>query len=520
MERISTTVPPHFLVIVPGMMGSKLRDRRTGKLVWLDFDDFPLNPFQWDDWVENMLGQMVYPNDDLEPAGIMDRVMFMSPWARQEQYSRLVEAIAGMGYNIDPELPTGGQDAYTFSYDWRQDIRVTGRQLGEAIERWHVLQDGAPAWIIGHSMGGIAARWYIEKEGGKDVVSRLFLMASPWNGAPKAMNTLLVGLNMFTRARLNPMKIGELTRRTVRSFPSAYQILPHRGFFLQDKNGNAFDPYADTRWLENEAQRAMMADALRFNEELGTSLSVDTLCIFGRKVPTVSQGIALVDPAGIWGDVTWEEGPTGDGSVVETSAVHEAARQAHPFVANHGSIYVHPGVLDLLQWELRDRYLAGGGARETQPVPTYDLAVTTDREQYVPGATILLRAEIDGLTEEADRRLLEVAAAGASAPDLARDGVVRVRLAWQSGLPGNPPIPDTPEVVEGVLHRGASAVEFVGEIRAPHAEGYYRLLSAAWVGDIRVTDTDLLIVDDGYAGWSIDPATGHALEQPLAGAPD
>ncbi len=105
MDRTDARIPPHFLVIVPGMMGSKLRDRRTGKLVWLDFDDFPLNPFEWDDWVENLLGQVAYPNDNLEPAGIMDRVMFMSPWARQEQYSRLLEALEGMGYNFDPTLP-------------------------------------------------------------------------------------------------------------------------------------------------------------------------------------------------------------------------------------------------------------------------------------------------------------------------------------------------------------------------------------------------------------------------------
>ena len=47
---------------------------------------------------------------------------------------------------------------------------------------------------MGHSMGGIAARWYIEKEGGRDFVSRLFLMASPWNGAPKAMHSIFMGL--------------------------------------------------------------------------------------------------------------------------------------------------------------------------------------------------------------------------------------------------------------------------------------------------------------------------------------
>src|SRR5262245_5568954 len=29
-------VPSHFIVVVPGYMGSKLRDRTTGEIVWLD----------------------------------------------------------------------------------------------------------------------------------------------------------------------------------------------------------------------------------------------------------------------------------------------------------------------------------------------------------------------------------------------------------------------------------------------------------------------------------------------------
>ncbi len=105
-----------------------------------------------------------------------------------------------------------------------------------------MLHDGAPAWVMGHSMGGIAARWYIEKEGGHDFVSRLFLMASPWNGAPKAMHSIFKGLDMFARTRFNPLKIRELTRRTIRSFPSAYQILPHQDFYLRDSQGRQFDP--------------------------------------------------------------------------------------------------------------------------------------------------------------------------------------------------------------------------------------------------------------------------------------
>jgi pimeloyl-ACP methyl ester carboxylesterase len=513
MNDAEGSIPPHFLVVVPGMMGSKLRDRRTGKLVWLDFDDFPINPFEWDDWIENLFGQMTYPNENLEPAGIMDRVMFMSPWAKQEQYSRLLEALETMGYCFDPSIPEEERNAYTFAYDWRQDIRISGRLLGDAIERWHVLHNGAPAWVIGHSMGGIAARWYIEKEGGRDFVTRLFLMASPWNGAPKALSSIFMGIDMFMRSRFNPLKVRDLTRRTIRSFPSAYQILPHEGFYLRDGQGQEFDPYTKPDWLDNDAERALLADARRFNEELGTTLSVETLCFFGRKRPTVSQGIAVLDQTGLWDAITWEKGPLGDGTVVEASAVHSNANQKLPFVATHGNIYVHPAVLEVLQWELRDRYLASPDT--ARPVSRNTLSVRAEAEQILPGAAIRLTANIEGEVSPEARALLDAAlGADAASPEVLEnvdDGRIHVQLAWQSGLPGNPPLPAVPDVVFGVLVPGADPGEYAGEIRAPHAEGYYRLLSELWLDGVRLTDTDLLIVDDGYPGWSIDPVTGRLV---------
>ena len=35
-----------------------------------------------------------------------------------------------MGYILDPALPEGQRNADTFDYDWRQDIRISGRLLG------------------------------------------------------------------------------------------------------------------------------------------------------------------------------------------------------------------------------------------------------------------------------------------------------------------------------------------------------------------------------------------------------
>ena len=103
-----------------------------------------------------------------------------------------------------------------------------------------------------------------------------------------------------------------------------------------------------------------------------------------RKHPTVNQAIALVDPTGLWDQITWETVPSGDGTVPEASANHEDAQQKLPFSCNARQHQHPPAVLQVLQWELRDRFLAGAGAE--CPIPRNTLSVTTEHEQVLPGA--------------------------------------------------------------------------------------------------------------------------------------
>ncbi len=40
---------------------------------------------------------MAYPNDDLEPAGVMNEVLLIPPWAKQEHYGRLIAQLKRWG---------------------------------------------------------------------------------------------------------------------------------------------------------------------------------------------------------------------------------------------------------------------------------------------------------------------------------------------------------------------------------------------------------------------------------------
>ena len=76
--------PAHFIVLVPGYMGSTLRDRTTGKIVWVEPLALVKNPFDVEQAVDDLFDAMAYPNDDLEPAGIVNRVIFVPPLFKQE----------------------------------------------------------------------------------------------------------------------------------------------------------------------------------------------------------------------------------------------------------------------------------------------------------------------------------------------------------------------------------------------------------------------------------------------------
>src|ERR1051326_5764671 len=309
-------VPDHFLVIVPGYMGSKLRNRDTGEVVWVNTSSIPINPLNWKSWLTTLLKTLEYPNDKLEPCGMIDEVVFIPPWAKLENYERLVTKLQSVGYKVDlaqcfgyegdqPPFDESKLNVYAFSYDWRQDNRVSARQLAAAIERWRNHHPRSQVWIIAHSNGGLVARWYIEQEGGKNHVKRLFLMGSPWDGTPKALYMAFNGVDTLFRRKFNLFQIPERTRKLVRTFPSIYQLIPSHNRFLRDFGNNPVNPFTDGVWLD-PAQQPMLQDGLAFSQTLGKNMSVETLCFFGNRLPTQISGRVVFQAANTWKEIQWD----------------------------------------------------------------------------------------------------------------------------------------------------------------------------------------------------------------------
>jgi pimeloyl-ACP methyl ester carboxylesterase len=464
--------PNHILVFVPGYLGSTLRDKATGRPVWLDFSTFPLNPLEWDDWLDEWMQLMTYPSD-LEASGIVDDIVFVPPFVKMEQYSRLFDAIAGMGYTTEGD--ERNVNFYKFPYDWRQDNRISARQLGEAIAHWRSLHPGAEVWLIAHSNGGVVSRWYVEQEGGKDVVTRMLLMGSPYDGTPKVMRIAFNGADSLIRPGLDVLNIAERTKQLFRTFPSLYQLMPVKNGFLRDAGNADVSAFDGAHWLDSDAQREYLDDGRRFTETLGDAASVETLCFFGRKKPTLTSGVVSAAALGRWDAIDWQDTDAGDGTIPERSAAHPKAAGRYPFVVSHGDIYVNPAVLEFLKFELVDKY--EGFDKGLVATETIVMNFASDRDAYAENQTIWLHATV---TDTADTPL--------------PDASVTVRLVFDRPLPGDPPPADRPRgQAVRLVSLATRPGKFEGLMYGPAVNGYYRLIATVDHPQAGVATTEELI---------------------------
>jgi triacylglycerol lipase len=67
------------------------------------------------------------------------------------------------------------------------DIRTAARALGEQVELTCARSTGGPAVVIGYSLGGLIARYYVQRLGGDAYVSLLITLATPHGGTATAL---------------------------------------------------------------------------------------------------------------------------------------------------------------------------------------------------------------------------------------------------------------------------------------------------------------------------------------------
>ena len=254
----ATTRTP--VVVVPGILGSKLVDRPSGRTVWGAFQfgavdaDVPADArlFAIPMREGAPLAQLT---DDIDAPDALDTVKLDIGLLRGLElgaYVDLLQALAAGKYR-DSALAPPDEHAVKYGglhytcwqgpYDWRREISENAQALDERIKALQATvraQRGLPADadvkvdLLCHSMGGLLGQWYL-RYGAMRLPDHGPAPEPTWEGARNIRNFIMVGTpsggstNVLPRLRdgldLNPL-FPFFRPALVGTLPAMYQLLP------------------------------------------------------------------------------------------------------------------------------------------------------------------------------------------------------------------------------------------------------------------------------------------------------
>jgi len=244
------------VIVIPGILGSRLVDNETGQTVWGAFRGEYANPNS-DEGVRLITLPIALDavSSRVQPDGVLESLeLNVAGIPLQIQaYSGILTTLGVGGYR-DQSLGLNsidyGTDHYTcfqFDYDWRRDISYNAKRLKEFIDarrlevqRQYEIEYGlkdAPVKfdIVAHSMGALLTRYFL-RYGGEELPDDGSVPSVNWDGAADVERAVLVAppnagsLEAFDQLVRGFSKGGPFIPRyepaVLGTFPSIYQLLP------------------------------------------------------------------------------------------------------------------------------------------------------------------------------------------------------------------------------------------------------------------------------------------------------
>ena len=229
LRALPRAADPPMVVFVPGILGSQLL-RPDGTEAWLNLG----NTLGHHDLSLPRKLPFARSRDDLHPGFLVGTDTVLPRAFGFTEYADVLDLLDSAGY--EPGVGPGLRYA-VYTYDWRRDLVESARGLALRLEGL-AREMGDPAarfHVVGHSMGGLVARYYLRYGGAepsdrraRDLGRRaarlasVVLAATPNAGSIPALGAILsgerVGLSYTT-----------LAASVVSRMPSCYQLLPPAG---------------------------------------------------------------------------------------------------------------------------------------------------------------------------------------------------------------------------------------------------------------------------------------------------
>lgn len=245
------------IIVIPGILGSRLIDEKSGQTVWGAFRKNYADPK-----TPEGARLIALPIDDttetsslIKPDGVLDSLeLDLAGFPIKIQvYEGILQTLGVGGYRDEQLGLTSidyGTDHYTcfqFDYDWRKDITENAIALKAFIdekrlevqadheERYGIKNAEVKFDIAAHSMGSLLTRYFLQYGAteltydeslpeitwkGTEDVERVVLVAPPNAGSLEAFDQLINGFNTGRPVLpyYHPALLG--------TFPSIYQLMP------------------------------------------------------------------------------------------------------------------------------------------------------------------------------------------------------------------------------------------------------------------------------------------------------
>lgn len=332
------------MVLIPGVCGSRLVHN---ELVAWPCTMAPLTSLE----------VLRYPNKAVVADEIITEWNIAGLLRFSTGYGRLREALTQrLGYRL-------GQNLVEFAYDWRQDCRRSAMRLQTQVERWRRrLGTTARPIVLAHSMGGLVARYWIERLGGAAEVSALILVGSPLRGTPLAFEWLIKGATFIPFRSLRRKLSG-----VAQTMPAVYQLLPSTRFVFTPA-GEPIDIYERRDWLPPR-YHALLEDSRVFQAELGETPSVPTVAVIGRGVKTPDRVVVDFEHPEPWRTASIERNSQGDGLIPVRSARMAGSRE-YTVNCEHEALLTHERVLEVLDTQVSLSNHSVPGIHHEEPLST------------------------------------------------------------------------------------------------------------------------------------------------------
>jgi pimeloyl-ACP methyl ester carboxylesterase len=206
------------IILIPGVLGSRLVDRETDTIVWGAFGGNFADPDRDEGFrlIAHPVGQgreLAELQDSIYASGVLDRlqIALLGLPVELSAYVQLLRTLGVGGYRDQDLSESGAIDygdehftCFQFPYDWRRDLSENAEALHRFIEdrkryvqaelkkRYRMENPDVKFDIVAHSMGGLLTRYYL-RYGGRRLPEDGSIPPVDWSGAKNVERAVLIG---------------------------------------------------------------------------------------------------------------------------------------------------------------------------------------------------------------------------------------------------------------------------------------------------------------------------------------